>query len=236
MLAILHALPLFLLSDNLARAAIPVRPPARVRSNRNDRTRPVMPANVEADWVTTADYPQLAWREGRQGVTAVSLHVGVDGRVTQCEITGSSGHEDLDIAACTALEQRARFTPALDARGRPVASVYTKRVRWRLSDREEEDAPAPLGFDSLRGTITRMHFNQSRELLECTVEFVNAPRREEEVANICAGISSHMARGLPSDLPSEGVWLEVRDLVYVYTFSPSRPVSAENGALMVPGQ
>ena len=55
-----------------------------------------------------------------------------DGRVTSCEVTGSSGNSALDQAACRNLQRRGRFEPALDRDGNPVASTYTKRVTWRL--------------------------------------------------------------------------------------------------------
>ena len=63
---------------------------------------------------------------------APMVAVGPDGRVTSCEVTGSSGNSALDQAACRNLQRRGRFEPALDRDGNPVASTYTKRVVWRL--------------------------------------------------------------------------------------------------------
>lgn len=39
--------------------------------------------------------------------------------------------------------ERARFTPAKDAKGRGVADVYNGRITWRLPDREDGIRPLP---------------------------------------------------------------------------------------------
>ena len=221
MIALFNALPLILFSSTPARVEIPaIQPTVHARSNRHDRSRAAIPANAEADWVTTSDYPRSAWTEGRAGITAVNLHIGVDGVVSRCEITSSSGSEDLDIAACNAPQVRARFTPALDARGRPVTSVYTKRVRWQLPGLNEDAPPLVPGFRSVSGIIVRTHFSQNRELLECTVEFVGVSPQDGQEAAICSAIGTQLSVGLPSDLPSEGAWVHVRNLAYAYTTAP----------------
>lgn len=100
-----------------------------------DRSRAPQPRGREATWVTTDDYPSSAQREEAEGITATRLTVGADGRVTNCEVTGSSGNSALDRAACTNLQRRARFEPALDRDGNPTTGTYTKRVRWQLPER-----------------------------------------------------------------------------------------------------
>lgn len=97
-----------------------------------DRSRAVRPRGNEASWVTTDDYPSSAIREEAQGVTAVRIGVGADGRVTSCDVTSSSGNAALDQAACRNIQRRARFDAALDRDGNPTASTFTKRVRWQL--------------------------------------------------------------------------------------------------------
>jgi protein TonB len=84
--------------------------------------------------VTQDDYPASALREEAAGTTATRLSVGADGRVTACDITGSSGNASLDQAACRNLQRRARFEPALDRDGNPVASSFPKRIVWRLPE------------------------------------------------------------------------------------------------------
>ncbi len=97
-----------------------------------DHSRPPRSRGNENTWVTTDDYPPSALREEAQGTTRTRLSVGADGRVTGCEVTGSSGNAALDQAACRNLQRRGRFEPALDREGNPIASSYTKNVRWQV--------------------------------------------------------------------------------------------------------
>jgi protein TonB len=83
-------------------------------------------------WVTTEDYPPEAVRNGDEGRVEITVRVGPNGRVTSCQVTGSSGHPSLDEATCRTYAKRARFAPALAADGTPVESSYVDRVRWQL--------------------------------------------------------------------------------------------------------
>ncbi|MFN3515852.1 MAG: energy transducer TonB [Novosphingobium sp.] len=78
----------------------------------------------------TNDYPTRALREEREGTSGFRVTVGPDGRVTSCEITSSSGSPDLDQAACSNVQRRARFNPATDSEGNPTTGTYSNRVRW----------------------------------------------------------------------------------------------------------
>lgn len=100
-----------------------------------DRSRGPQPRGRESTWVTTDDYPSSAIREEAEGTTATRLTIDSSGRVTDCQVTGSSGNSALDQAACRNLQRRARFDPALDRDGNPTGSTYSKRVRWELPDR-----------------------------------------------------------------------------------------------------
>jgi len=62
-----------------------------------------------------------------EGVTTVSIAVGIDGRATGCAIEQTSGYRAFDAATCDVLMRRGRFAPAKDAAGDPVESVYAKR-------------------------------------------------------------------------------------------------------------
>ena len=78
------------------------------------------------------DYPAAAKAARIQGNTAVTLTVGVDGRVTGCAVTQSSGSSLLDSTTCRILRSRARFAPARDAAGNPQAGVVTTVIAWRI--------------------------------------------------------------------------------------------------------
>lgn len=89
-----------------------------------------VPKGNPGNWATTNDYPSRALREEREGTTGFRVAVGPDGRVTDCSVTSSSGHADLDAAACENIRRRARFTPAMDGEGQPTTGSYSNRVRW----------------------------------------------------------------------------------------------------------
>lgn len=69
-------------------------------------------------------------RRGRyQGTVAVQVTVKPNGRVSKCAPVRGSGNAELDAMTCRLVRKRARFTPALDANGRPVVSqTYTSFV------------------------------------------------------------------------------------------------------------
>lgn len=89
-----------------------------------------VPRGNPGSWATTNDYPTRALREEREGTTGFRVTVGPDGRVTDCQVTSSSGSPDLDEAACSNVRRRARFTPATDGEGNPTTGSYSNRVRW----------------------------------------------------------------------------------------------------------
>jgi TonB family protein len=121
----------------------PHGPPAPAQVAEPARAR----ANV-ASYVSEADYPPSALRERAEGTTGFTLGVGPDGRVTQCVVTASSGHAALDNAACSIMRRRARFTPARDGAGNPVADTVASRLTWRAPEPRPAAAPgepaAPL--------------------------------------------------------------------------------------------
>jgi TonB family protein len=78
------------------------------------------------------DYPVAALRANQQGTVAFRLVVGPDGRVTDCVITASSGASALDQATCRIIRERAHYTPARDAAGRPVTGRDSGSITWRL--------------------------------------------------------------------------------------------------------
>jgi protein TonB len=90
------------------------------------------PRGNPQSWVTDDDYPAAALRSGDHGTTGVRLAVGADGRVTDCEVTSSSGSGTLDSTACSLLRRRARFSPATDSSGNAVAGSYSQRFTWKL--------------------------------------------------------------------------------------------------------
>jgi len=89
---------------------------------------------LEGD-ITGRDYPRAAARAGAQGTVGLRFIVGVNGRVTDCQVTRSSGNADLDETTCRLIRKRFRYTPSRDAGGRPYADVVTGEQQWELYDR-----------------------------------------------------------------------------------------------------
>jgi len=107
-------------------AAPPAPPPPRFTP------KGAVPKGNPGSWATTDDYPSRALREEKEGVTRFTVQVSPEGRVTSCSVTGSSGTPELDDAACRAITRRARFTPATNGEGQPVAGSYSNSVRWQI--------------------------------------------------------------------------------------------------------
>lgn len=95
---------------------------------------PAAPNNDPARWVTDADYKSRWIREGLSGLATFQLDINAKGRVENCSITRSSGHEALDTATCSLITKRARFKPAKANDGSVVSGVYASSIRWQLPD------------------------------------------------------------------------------------------------------
>lgn len=83
-------------------------------------------------WANANDYPSGPLRREEEGVTRFRVTVGADGRVTSCDVTGSSGSSELDSTTCSLITRRGRFNPATDGEGSPVAGAWSSSVRWQI--------------------------------------------------------------------------------------------------------
>lgn len=91
------------------------------------------PAN--AQWWNQDDWPSESRAKREQGLVAYEIEISKDGSVEGCTITESSGFPRLDEVTCAKILERARFKPARDDAGRPIASTYKGRVRWSLDNK-----------------------------------------------------------------------------------------------------
>jgi len=89
------------------------------------------------------DWPSHAAEAAGGGTVSVIYTVETDGRATHCEITHSSGNEELDDTTCRLIEQRFRFEPSRDRSGRPVRSTIVQNHEWVSEhvEREAQDEP-----------------------------------------------------------------------------------------------
>lgn len=104
-------------------------------------TTPALPDPISASprgnpgrWVTDNDYRSNWIRRGMSGVAGFALSIDKKGRVSDCQITRSTGHDQLDAATCKLIESRARFEAAKDRYGNPVAGSYSNSVNWKLPE------------------------------------------------------------------------------------------------------
>ena len=107
----------------------------RRRWRRRPRRRVIPPQRARANlnsYFSGDDYPAAALRGNDEGSTGFRLTIGPNGRVTDCQVTASSGSAALDQATCRILRSRARYTPARDTSGNPTSGTDSGRVTWRL--------------------------------------------------------------------------------------------------------
>jgi periplasmic protein TonB len=86
------------------------------------------------NWVTDGDYRPRWIRENMTGSARFTLNIDANGRVSNCTITRSTGHAELDAATCQLVTKRARFDAARDGNGKPVAGSYSNSVNWNIPE------------------------------------------------------------------------------------------------------
>ena len=94
--------------------------------------KPATPRGSPSSWATPDDYPTAAIRDERTGVTRFSVTIDAEGKVSGCQVTGSSGHSDLDALTCKLVTRRARFKPATDGEGNPTSGSVSNAIRWEI--------------------------------------------------------------------------------------------------------
>ncbi|TMM48871.1 energy transducer TonB [Qipengyuania marisflavi] len=92
------------------------------------------PKNDPGGWLSDADYRPSWARQELTGLARFRLEIAANGRVSDCRITGSTGHNALDKATCALVTKRARFEPARGADGAAAAGSYNGAVQWQLPE------------------------------------------------------------------------------------------------------
>jgi protein TonB len=91
-----------------------------------------------------SDYPRSV-PDGVGGTVSIRFIVGVQGRVTECAVTRSSGNADLDEVTCRLIKERLRYRPTLNAAGKPIPDVVIGTHRWTsrrgAADPNDDDEP-----------------------------------------------------------------------------------------------
>jgi len=122
----------------------PVKPTFEVEDEGQTNTRitpvvgPVTPAFDRmaiaiGDTHTTPPYPPLALRLGEEGNVRLHLIISPQGFVTDAEVIGSSGYDDLDLAARNWIMAHWRYRPAMRG-GAAAGSESDVLVRFDLKN------------------------------------------------------------------------------------------------------
>ncbi len=83
-------------------------------------------------WLRQEDYPSASLASRESGEVTAAFDVTETGAVEHCRVVRSSGYLRLDDATCDLIERRARYRPAEDASGKPVATSDVRAFRWVL--------------------------------------------------------------------------------------------------------
>ena len=95
-------------------------------------SRHVTPKSDPRRWVTSSDYPAAMAMMGKRAIVQFRLNVDAAGSPTACHIQQSTRPKPFDDAVCAAILRRARFEPALDAGGTPIASYWLNSVTFLI--------------------------------------------------------------------------------------------------------
>lgn len=179
-----------------AAAVKPARPAAKGASRR------LAPQGSPQSWVVEDDYPALAVREHEEGVVGFRLDVGPDGRAVACTVISSSGYSLLDESACSVLQRRARFYPALDAGGKPVPAPFTSRFRWTLSD--------DTGPWESWARVARIELSGGG-LSSCKVEEFGTPKALR--SNLCGYLAEYTRDAIPPEAGTRLIAVERHEAI-----------------------
>lgn len=91
-------------------------------------------------WLRQEDYPPTSLAAREAGEVTAAFDVTETGAVEHCRVVRSSGYLRLDDATCDLIERRARYRPAADPSGTPIAASDVRAFRWVLP---------PKGIDAL---------------------------------------------------------------------------------------
>lgn len=95
-------------------------------------TRDATPVGSPGQWIESHNYPLKMLHEGQPSIVEFRLIVGPDGKPTSCHIQLTTRPKEFDQAVCKSLMRRAKFQPALDAGGKPLASYWRSTVRFQI--------------------------------------------------------------------------------------------------------
>lgn len=94
-----------------------------------------IPAKIKESWasyVSSFDYPMKALFSRAGGESHILVDVGTDGRGSNCRVIVHSNNEEIDQTTCKVATERARYVPAQDVNGQPIAAPTYLVFRWEM--------------------------------------------------------------------------------------------------------
>ena len=86
------------------------------------------------------DLPRVLWDAQAAGIVTYRATIGVNGRLSDCRVTRTSGNAALDAATCALALRHVRFRPARDAKGRKITDSALFEQEWTVDRREGAEA------------------------------------------------------------------------------------------------
>jgi TonB family protein len=83
-------------------------------------------------WLSLDDYPDRSFFKGESAIVRYRLNVDENGNPTSCEVQRRTNPPEFAEITCSRLMQRARFIPAINSSGKPVAAYFLGTVRWLM--------------------------------------------------------------------------------------------------------
>ena len=122
---------------------------------------------------TSDDYPPQSLDRDEEGIVGIVVKVDEHGGVSDCFVESSSGFAALDVQTCRLVWLRAKFKPAQDAKGMPIAGEVHTRISWRIG---EDWTPSEPWASRMITTLGR-----DGKPLSCRVELEGAIDRKSVV-------------------------------------------------------
>lgn len=142
----------------LAYPAPPAPPPPPAPICKKARRAVLNQGSVSED-----DYPDEAIRAEQEGTAVARFTVSKSGVPILCTIVQSSESASLDAVTCKFIGERFRFRPALDCKGKPVASEHVQRIRWKFPTLQEYLTGMP------EKTMAEIDVDRSGTALNCRI-------------------------------------------------------------------
>jgi protein TonB len=101
-----------------------------------------IPARLVSGRIYDDDFPPTEYHVSGLLTVRISFTVSPKGRVTDCQIIGSSGNRKVDEVTCRLIKRRFRYRPARDPAGRPIVWSVFAEQQW-----DQRPEPPPIDVE-----------------------------------------------------------------------------------------